>query len=312
MNTSELIDYYANLLILQYKGLPKAYATIQALASGISMLQESEQKITLSGIPASGTFVLNYDGDQTAAINWNDSASTIQTKIRAIDGLEAVTVTGSLASKSLTIKFVDVPPPAKILAIFSTSLQTSAPAFISLSIEETDEILPLAVQNGYNLLGDNTAIGDQLDILGKYVGVTRTGAGFTEQITLEDSDFLQLIRMAIVKNNSSSSLGDIQELLHTFFPNQVMIFDTQLMKVFYYISSEIGSQDLIQMFITQKLIPKPMGVKLSLILYVPDVTAFFGFRTYQAANTTVRPFNSYHDFDSSWKWLSYHDTITIP
>jgi hypothetical protein len=312
MNTNELVDYYANLLILQYKGKPKAYATIQAFVSGIMMLQDTVETITLSGVPASGTFVLSYDGVSTAAINWNDSVSTIQTKLRAISGLEDITVSGSLASKILTVTFTGVDAPAKILEIASTSLQTSAPAAISFSIEETDEILPLAVQNGYNLIGDDPAVGDQLDILGKYAGVKRTGAGFYEQITLSDSDFVQLIRMAIVKNNSSSSLGDIQELLDTFFPDQVMIFDTQLMKIFYYISSGIGSQELIQMFITQKIIPKPMGVKLSVILYVPDVTAFFGFRTYASENTQVKPFNSYHDHHTDYQWMSYHDAIIPP
>ncbi len=313
MNTNELVDYYANLLILEYKGKPKAYETIRALVSGIMMLQDTVQTLTLSDVPASGTFILSYDGVNTAAINWNDSVSAIQTKLRAISGLENITVSGSLADKKITVTFSGVDAPAKILEVASTSLQSSAPAAVSFKIEETDEILPLAVQNGYNITGDNIASGTQLDVLAKYAGVTRTGAGFYQQVTLSDADFIQLIRMAIVKNNATASLGDIQELLATFFPDQILIFDTQLMKIFYYISSNVGSQELIQMFITQKIIPKPMGVKISVILYVPDVTAFFGFQNYSGVlNPNVKPFNSYHDYHSDWKWLSYHDAIITP
>lgn len=39
MTTQELIDYYANLLILQYIGQPRAYATIQALVEPTIMDQ---------------------------------------------------------------------------------------------------------------------------------------------------------------------------------------------------------------------------------------------------------------------------------
>jgi hypothetical protein len=210
MTTQEIIEYYANLLIIQYVGKPKAYATIETLVDPVVMDQ-----------------------------------------------------------------------------------------------------LPTQVLNGFNLLGDDTAVGIQLDILGKYAGVVRTGYTFSGPITLNDADFLSLIKMATVQNSAGSSLADIQNLLVTFFPGQILVFDYQNMQMSYLVSTDLGSQQLLQLFILQGLLPKPMGVQLSLIIYAPDVTNFFGFRTYPLNSANNKPFNSYADYQMDWPWLSYAYAIMI-
>jgi hypothetical protein len=48
MTTQDLINYYANLLILQYIGKPKAYATIQAWATSALLTQSSLSSPTLA------------------------------------------------------------------------------------------------------------------------------------------------------------------------------------------------------------------------------------------------------------------------
>lgn len=169
--TQELIDYYANLLIIQYLGQPKAYATIQNLVKPVIMDQ-----------------------------------------------------------------------------------------------------LPVAVQDAFSL---DTAVGVQLDVIGKYVGVTRTGMGFDGPIVLNDADFRVLIKVAIITNQSGSSLYDIQNILHIFFPGSILVFDYQDMRMSYLIDSDIGSQDLIQLFVTEGLLPKPMGVQLAAPIYTTDLQ-FFG------------------------------------
>jgi len=310
MNTIDTVNYYPNLLIMQYRSKDKAYATMRAWASAGLMLQVSTQLISFSLTPTSGSVVFSYTDESIASLGFGASAADFQTALRAVDGLEDVTVTGSFAL-GFTVTFVGVPPPADLIEVVSTTLSAAGPTVVSITIEETDKTLPLAVQDGYNLSG-NTAVGAQLDVIAKYAGVTRSGLGFDAPITLNDADFLQLIRMAIVKNNSGSSLGDIQMLLATFFPGQVSIFDTQSMEIYYFISSDVGSQELIQMFVTQGLLPKPMGVSLSVILYVPDIENFFGFRTYASTNPSVRPFNTYIDFNEDWLFLSYHDVLPIP
>lgn len=149
---------------------------------------------------------------------------------------------------------------------------------VTITITGNAEIpsLPIAVQNAFNLIGSNIAIGAQLDVLGKYTGVSRSGAGFAGPIILDDADFLQLIRLAIVTNSEGSDLGTIENLLNQFFPNgEILVFDYQNMRMSYLINSSIGSQELVQLFVTEGLLPKPMGVQLAAPIYSNNLK-FFG------------------------------------
>jgi len=206
MTNSDLINYYANLLILQYRGKPNAYAHIQALVTPVIMSQ-----------------------------------------------------------------------------------------------------LPLAVQNAFSI---DTATGVQLDTIGKYVGVTRTGYVGGTAITLSDSDFTSLIKLAIFRNNFGSALADIQNLLHEFFPNEIYVFDYKNMRMSYLINSSVGSQNLVRLFISEGLFPKPMGVQLALPIYAPVVNTFFGFRTYLAPAANVSPFNTYVSYNMSSPWVRYSNAIS--
>lgn len=308
MTTFELIDYYSKLLILQYLGKPKAYATIKTLVTPAVIPQVGYEEIDFSDAPTSGTFTLSYNGDTTGTLNWNDSATTIQSALRLISTLSAVTVSGSIASKQLVVKFVNIVGPYP-LTVDSNSLQASSTP-VSLTISETDLTLPLAVQAGFNLTSSPTATGVQLDVLGKYNGVTRSGFSITGQpITLDDADFLSLIKFATIVNFSGSSLSDIQDLLHQFFPNEILVFDYTNMRMSYLVSSTIGSQDLVQLLITENLLPKPMAVELAITIYYPVITEFFGFRTYALPAINSNPFNDYASYQTDWPWLSYQDGV---
>lgn len=169
--------------------------------------------------------------------------------------------------------------------------------------------LPLAAQDAFNV---DTAIGAQLDVLGKYAGVTRNGFGFTGPVTLNDDDFRTLIRLAIISNSNGSSLSQIQDLLHRFFPNEIFVFDFANMHMGYMLDPSIGSQDFISLFIREGLLPKPMGVTLASVIYVPDIgKKYFGFRTYSLANDKASPFNSYTDYHTDRQWLSYSDAVVV-
>ncbi len=181
-----------------------------------------------------------------------------------------------------------------------------------MTITETDVTLPVAIQNAFNVTGDNPAVGVQLDVIGKYVGVSRTNRGFSTQITLNDQDFTTLIQLAIIQNSAGSSTYEIVNLLNQFFPNEIFMFDRQTMEIDYYVSSSVGSQDLVQVFITEGLLPRPMAVRIRAIIYFPDVSIFFGFRSYNAPAFKGTPFNFYQaGFNPTWKWLSYKDAIII-
>jgi len=90
-------------------------------ASGFSLAQT--QIATLSGVAASGAFVIGYNGNNTASIAWNDSVTTIQSKLQAVTGLSAATVTGSIASQTLTFVV-----PAGVLALLIVPTNTMATA----------------------------------------------------------------------------------------------------------------------------------------------------------------------------------------
>lgn len=167
--------------------------------------------------------------------------------------------------------------------------------------------IPIDVQNAYAI---GTAVGVQLDVIGKYVGVTRSGYGIEGQpITLDDSDYTTLIKMVIIKNNSGSSLATIQNLLSVNFPGQVFVTDNQTMGLNYVIIESLGTSDLLELLVTGGYLPKPMGVELSVVILPEHTDKYFGFRTYALPDTTVSPFNTYANYQTTFPWLSYKGVI---
>ncbi|AFC22586.1 hypothetical protein phi1422_0066 [Bdellovibrio phage phi1422] len=161
--------------------------------------------------------------------------------------------------------------------------------------------LPLAVQNAFDI---ETAVGKQLDVIGKIVGVTRDGYTFSEAIVLNDDDYRKMIKMKIFLNNSDSSLYSIQNLIALYFQGLMKVYDYQDMSMSYALSSAFGSQDLVEVFINKGLLPRPMGVGLGATIYHPTMK-FFGFRTYQAENPNAFPFNTYDNYNEQAPWLLY-------
>lgn len=65
------------------------------------------QTVTISGSPTGGTFTLTFSGSTTDTIAYNAAASTVQTKLRALDSIDGanVSVTGS-AGGPYTVEFI--------------------------------------------------------------------------------------------------------------------------------------------------------------------------------------------------------------
>lgn len=153
---------------------------------------------------------------------------------------------------------------------------------------------PNQILNGFEI---GTAVGPQLDVIGKYVGVFRSGLGLSQQpITLNDIDFTTMIMIGIARNNLPNytqailgtyllgpatnydnnlfpqaggfSLFAIDLFLQTFFQQNIFCYDNLDMTISYLITSSIAANsDLLQLIITQGLLPKPMGVGIALIIY---------------------------------------------
>ena len=315
MTTLEIIQYYANLLVLQYLGSSSNQAFIETIVTGSVMdqlpnqvmngfnLNPTIQTLTFSAVAASGSFVITYNGNNTVPINWNDPLQTIQNDINMLLGVNSATVLGTIASQSLVITFNTIPVPG-IVMITSNSLED-----VSTN--------PIAV-----VVTNNIAQGVQLDILGKYVGVTRSGFGTSGPVVLTDLEFLQLIYLGIADNSDGSSLAQIQSLLHTYFPGQIYVFDyanTEPMTMSYLINTDMVNENVLQLAIVQNLLPKPMGVGLS-IVSASTITTFFGMCDYASATPTMpntvnsTPMNcstSYTsgDYIQTWPFLDYNEAI---
>lgn len=162
--------------------------------------------------------------------------------------------------------------------------------------------LPIAVQDAFSVTG---AVGVQLDVIGKYVGATRYGNTLTGPVVLDDADFVQLIKMVIIKNNSGSSLATIQSLLAANFPGQIFVSDNQSMGLNYVLIESLGTSDLLEIMATGGYLPRPMGVETSVVIVPSHDNPFFGFRTYLSPDDSVAPFNNYVFYQLTFPWLSY-------
>lgn len=164
--------------------------------------------------------------------------------------------------------------------------------------------IPIAIQNAFNI---DTAVGEQLDWIGKYVGATRVNYVQGGQVTLVDSDYRVLIKMLVIKNNSGSSLGTIQALLQANFGNLISVFDNQSMGLAYTIVETLGNPALLEVLSYNDYLPRPMAVEVSVTIVPVFDYPLFGFRTYAAPDDTVSPFNNYGFYNLNYPWLSYQD-----
>lgn len=162
--------------------------------------------------------------------------------------------------------------------------------------------LPVSVQDAFNI---DTAVGVQLDVIGKYVGAFRNTYTLTGPVTLVDSDYRQLIKLVLIKNNSGSSLATIQSLLAMNFPGQILVSDSQAMSLNYVLIESLGTPELLEVLAVGGYLPAPMGVQVSITIVPAHTNPFFGFRTYSAPDPTVSPFNSYALYQLTYPFLSY-------
>jgi len=94
----------------------------------------SQQTLTLSGIPASGAFELEYNGNTTTSLSYNSTVSQIQAALQLLPGLAGVQVIGGLPGELLTIIFNGVYGIALPITVPTNTLATSAPAAITITV----------------------------------------------------------------------------------------------------------------------------------------------------------------------------------
>jgi hypothetical protein len=177
--------------------------------------------------------------------------------------------------------------------------------------------LPLAVQAAYDITSASPAIGKQLDVIGKYAGVSRYGYDFKGPVTLNDTDFLTLIKIAIIQNSANSSLSDIQALINDFFPGKMRVFDYLDMRMSYFMDPSAASLTLAEFFVEQGSLPKPMGVQLGSLIFSADIYEFYGWYSYplviagaEPPLVNASPMNTYGAYNMDYPWLSYDLAIS--
>lgn len=160
------------------------------------------QTFTLSGIAASGTFVFNYGAYASAAINWNDSIGTIQSKVQAITGMSATLVTGSIASQSLVVT-IALSSVASLFTVTSNSLQTggAVPITFSLNNNYSNTLSPISPKYQFAVAQANIVI---LPMILSPITATVTH-GTTKQLTGVGGYGVLVYSLSV--NNSGGSIN---------------------------------------------------------------------------------------------------------
>lgn len=208
----------------------------------------------------------------------------------------------------------------KNLLIIQYNNKEKARATIDLYIRTLlSDNIASQVQDGYDI---NTAVGVQLDVLGKYIGIDRNfsntlligdffsmtsystldtddkvgmtdfanyasdlgGFATYEDIVdvqkLTDEDYRFVMKLRIIQNNSNHSNKSIDDGLFGFFGTDLILSDNQNMTIAYFAKPEQIDRSIIAL--KKGVLLKPMGVKLSGL--IERENKFFGFTNY---NRTV-------------------------
>lgn len=167
------------------------------------------------------------------------------------------------------------------------------------------DLLPSILQNSFSI---DSAQGPQLDILGKYIGISRKVNSFTSFVVLSDIDYRILLKIKIATNNLGSSFLDIQDFINNNLSGTLKAFDHKDMSMSFFMSSQIISQTLAQVIVQQDLLPRPMGVGSSAIVYLNSTNNVFGFRSYSFDSLDQVGFNTYSNYNTEYQFLKYEDT----
>lgn len=138
-------------------------------------------------------------------------------------------------------------------------------------------LLPLQLNQAFNL--DN-AVGQQLDILGKYIGGKRQGYNFSQAMNLDDDQYRQFLKILVGRNKLRFDIKSIQEFIAQFFKDVLQVFAYGNMWIGYSYLVPVGSNLVAEFFIKAGQLPDPLCVGLKpLVPVAPKGNKFFGFTT---------------------------------
>lgn len=253
MTLRETVDYYVDLLVLQYRGLPRARATIAIYVKQALGDMLAEQLGTAFDL---------------------DSAVGPQLDVLG--------------------KYVGVPrnigtPVARPYFSFSSSDGTIRP-------------------NGYNSALDPSVNAQAIFYSALFLG--------TENTDLSDVAYLLILRLKIILNSNDGTLASIQAFLKEFFPGVVELTDNKDMTLTYVLSTRTP----VSSTVLQGYLPKPMGVGINFVFLSGTVATptsktlvvphgDHGLHTVTSDPVTVLPANGVGPYTFNWELVSGSELI---
>ena len=182
-----------------------------------------------------------------------------------------------------------------------TYIKINGKAWIGYSTVNVN--LPDLIINGYDL---GTAEGNQLDILGQYIGLKRTVRaliGTSNTNVLNDDQYRLLLRLKLIKNTNFSSTSQLRSALYAWFPTSIRLYDNRDMTYEYQLSSFWS--ELLNVIVAEELLPVPMALGYTATI-VPNLLELYGYSDYGGLNDNP---NGYSDYMNWFKgrFLSYGD-----
>lgn len=113
----------------------------------------------------------------------------------------------------------------------------------------------------------DTAIGAQLDLIGKIVGLPRNG--------FNDDQYRILLNLRIITNNTGVTMKEIDDIMFNFFGKSIVCHNNQDMSLTYIVFPEY--EDLIPVIQAEQLFPAPLGVDVNIVVSVDLPELIFGF-----------------------------------
>lgn len=204
---TELTDYYANLLILQYNNLTKAAATIKLLAS---------------------TFLAQGVG---------------------IDVQNAYNIDSSLGATAIGVQLDVLGKYAGVNRYYSTIEYGDYYALVPYDEAHTLPSSPPAF--GFDAYATYPYSHDYNGTLVYSDIVTSTNA-------LSDADFLKIILLAVRNNNSNYSMAEISQNVYDILGSNIVAETPGFMELVFFFRTTLTT--LLQAVIQKGLLPRPMGV----------------------------------------------------
>lgn len=139
------------------------------------------QDVTFSATPTSGAFKLVFEGETTAAINWDDAAGDVQTVLNALTVLSGVTVAGSFAAGfTVTFDGADGLQPQSALTFTDNTLDAGGAVGITMT-ETTPGVYQGSTTMTATVTGPVIANAETLTVIDNPI------AGLTSVINPEDA-----------------------------------------------------------------------------------------------------------------------------